>query len=144
MMSDDSICTLEGSFLLNLTWSEIRELKIQKCPSISISDPRYFWHFHPITNKICKNKDCYSNYENTSLLFFLDCLMTFHGLKYPQKCKNYRVKLVQINIYQSNTYKRLKLAIFWRWPRVQERQQVKDQQSCLSVFVAYPIIPSSN
>ena len=84
-MSDDSICTLEGSFLLNLTWSEIRELKIQKCSSISISDPRYFWHFHPITNKICKNKDCYSNYENASLLFFLDCLMTFHGLKYPKK-----------------------------------------------------------
>ena len=29
-------------------------------------------------------------------------------------------------------------------PRVQERQQVKDQQSCISVFVAYPTIPSSN
>ena len=28
--------------------------------------------------------------------------------------------------------------------RVQERQQVKDQQSCISVFVAYPTIPSSN
>ena len=29
-------------------------------------------------------------------------------------------------------------------PRVQEWQQVKDQQSCISVFVAYPMIPSSN
>ena len=27
---------------------------------------------------------------------------------------------------------------------VQERQQVKNQQSCISVFVAYPKIPSSN
>ena len=29
-------------------------------------------------------------------------------------------------------------------PRVQERQQMQDQQSCISVFVAYPTIPSSN
>ena len=29
-------------------------------------------------------------------------------------------------------------------PRVQERQQVKDQQSYISVFVAYPTITSSN
>ena len=29
-------------------------------------------------------------------------------------------------------------------PMVQERQQVKDHQSCISVFVAYPTIPSSN
>ena len=29
-------------------------------------------------------------------------------------------------------------------PRVQERQQVKDQQLCISLFVAYPTIPSSN
>ena len=29
-------------------------------------------------------------------------------------------------------------------PRVQERQQVKDQQSCISAFVAYLIIPRGN
>ena len=29
-------------------------------------------------------------------------------------------------------------------PRVQERQQVKDQHSCISFFVAYPTTPSSN
>ena len=29
-------------------------------------------------------------------------------------------------------------------PRVQERQQVKNQQSCILVFVAYPTIPISN
>ena len=29
-------------------------------------------------------------------------------------------------------------------PRVQEKQQVKDQQSCISVFVAYATFPSSN
>ena len=28
--------------------------------------------------------------------------------------------------------------------RVQERQQVKDQQPCISVFAAYLAIPSSN
>ena len=27
-------------------------------------------------------------------------------------------------------------------PKVQERQQVKDQQSCIHIFVAYPIIPA--
>ena len=29
-------------------------------------------------------------------------------------------------------------------PRIQEKQQVKDQQSCTSNFVAYPTNPSSN
>ena len=29
-------------------------------------------------------------------------------------------------------------------PRVQERQQVKEQQSCISIFVAYPTIPMGN
>ena len=46
---------------------------------------------------------------------------------------------VQINIYQSNTYgKDLSWVLFNNKPRVQERQQVKDQQSCIFVFVAYP------
>ena len=27
-------------------------------------------------------------------------------------------------------------------PKVQERQQVKDQQSCIYIFVAYPTIPA--
>ena len=47
--------------------------------------------------------------------------------------------------YQSNTYRKdLSWLHFKVEPRVQERQQVKDQRSCLSVFVAYPTIPSSN
>ena len=54
-------------------------------------------------------------------------------------------QLVQMNIYQSNTYgKDLSWLHFNHEPRVQERQQVKDQQSSISVFVAYPTIPSSN
>ena len=52
---------------------------------------------------------------------------------------------VQMNIYQSNAYgKDLSWPYFDVEPRVQERQQVKDHQSCVSVLVAYLTIPSSN
>ena len=55
------------------------------------------------------------------------------------------VEPVQMNIYQSNTYKKdLSWLHFDDEQRVQERQQVKDQQSCISVSVAYRAIPSSN
>ena len=56
-----------------------------------------------------------------------------------------QVQPVQMNIYQSNTYRK-----DLSWPhfddelRIQQRQQVKDQQSYLSIFVAYPTISSSN
>ena len=54
------------------------------------------------------------------------------------------VQPVQMNIYQSNTYgKELSRQHFDDEPRVQERQQVKDQQSCISVFVVYPTVPRS-
>ena len=50
-----------------------------------------------------------------------------------------------MNIYQSNTYKKdLTWLDFDDEPRVQERQQVKDQQSYKSGFVAYLNIPSCN
>ena len=52
---------------------------------------------------------------------------------------------VQMNIYQSNTYRKdLSWLHFNDEPRVQEKQRVKDQQSCISVFVAYPTNSSSN
>ena len=55
------------------------------------------------------------------------------------------VEPVQINIYQSNTSREdLRWLHFVDQPRDKKRQQVKDQQSCISVFVAYPTIPSSN
>ena len=47
--------------------------------------------------------------------------------------------------YQSNTYRKdLSWLHFDNEPRVQEKQQVKDQQSCIFVFVACQTIPSSN
>ena len=47
------------------------------------------------------------------------------------------VKPVQMNIYQSNTYRKdLSWLHFDDEPWVQGRQQVKDQQSYISVFVA--------
>ena len=50
-----------------------------------------------------------------------------------------------MNIYQTNTYRKdLGWLHFDDEPRVQETQQVKDQQSYISVSVAYPAIPSSN
>ena len=55
------------------------------------------------------------------------------------------VEPVQINTYQNNTYwKDLIWLHFNNEPRVQERQQVKDQQVYISIFVDYLTIPSSN
>ena len=49
------------------------------------------------------------------------------------------------NIYQSNTYRKdLSWSHFDDEPRVKEKQQVKDQQSCIFVFVACLTIPRSN
>ena len=48
-------------------------------------------------------------------------------------------------LYQSNTYRKdLSWLHFNDESRSQERQQEKEQQSCLSDFVAYLTIPSSN
>ena len=47
------------------------------------------------------------------------------------------VEPVLKNIYQSNTYRKdLSWPHFDDEPMVQEKQQVKDLQSCISVFVA--------
>ena len=55
------------------------------------------------------------------------------------------VESVQMNIYQSNTYRKdLSWLHFNNEPRVQDRQQVKDQHPFISVFVAYPTIPRGN
>ena len=49
------------------------------------------------------------------------------------------------NIYQSNTYRiDLSWPHFENEPRVQEKEQVKDQQSCIFVVVACLTIPGSN
>ena len=64
----------------------------------------------------------------------------------PSKKKEVEpVEPVLKNIYQSNTYRKdLSWPHFNDEPRVQEKQQVKDQQSCIFVFVACLTIPSSN
>ena len=55
------------------------------------------------------------------------------------------VEPVQTNTYQSNTYRKdINWPNFDNEPRVQEKQQVKDHQSRISVFVAYLTIPSIN
>ena len=55
------------------------------------------------------------------------------------------VEPVLKNIYQSNTYRKdLNWPHFGDQPRVQEKQQVKDQQTCIFIFVAYLNIPSNN
>ena len=55
------------------------------------------------------------------------------------------VEPVLKNIYQSNTYsKDLSWPHFDDEPRVQGKQQVKDQQSRIFVFVACLTVPSSN
>ena len=55
------------------------------------------------------------------------------------------VEPVLKNIIQSNTYRKdLNWSHFDDEPRVQEKQQVKDLQSCILAFVALLIIPISN
>ena len=55
------------------------------------------------------------------------------------------VEPVLKNIYQSNTYRKdLSWLHFDDEPRVQEMQQVEDQQSYIPHFVVYLTIPSSN
>ena len=52
---------------------------------------------------------------------------------------------VQMNIYQSNTYKKdLSWLHFNDEPKVQQLQKGKDQKSCISIFVAYLTITSNN
>ena len=52
---------------------------------------------------------------------------------------------VQVKIYQSNDYRKdLTWLHFDNEPRVPEKQQVKNQQFYISIFVANPTIPSSN
>ena len=56
--------------------------------------------------------------------------------------ENKEAEPVQVN---RNIYRKdLSWPHFDDKPRVQERQQVKDQQSCIFIFVAYLTIPSSN
>ena len=46
------------------------------------------------------------------------------------------VEPIQINIYQSNTYRKNLIWLHYDdESRVQERQQLKDQQSCISILV---------
>ena len=55
------------------------------------------------------------------------------------------VEPVQMNIYQSNNYRKdLSWLHFSNQPRIQERQQVKEQQPYIFVFVAYLTFPSSS
>ena len=64
----------------------------------------------------------------------------------PWKTKRVKpVEPVQMNIYQSNTYRKdVSLLHVDDEPRVQEKQQVKDQQSYIFVFVAYLTVSCSN
>ena len=64
---------------------------------------------------------------------------------YLEKREMEPVEPVLKNIYQNSTNrKELSWPHFDDEPRVQENQQVKDQQSCLFVFVACLTISSSN
>ena len=55
------------------------------------------------------------------------------------------VKLVQMSIYHSNVYRKdFSWLHFEDEPRVQVKQQKKCQQSCISLFVAYPTMPVAN
>ena len=63
--------------------------------------------------------------------------------KPPLRTRNQN-QLIQVRWTWYTYRKGLGWLYFSDEPRVQERQQVKNQQSCILVFVAYPTIPSSN
>ena len=64
---------------------------------------------------------------------------------YLENKKKEPVEPVQMNIQRRNTYRKdLSWLILKDEPRVQERQQAKDQKCCISAFVAYLTIPSGN
>ena len=57
---------------------------------------------------------------------------------------HFTVTTVQVNIYESYIYRKdLSWLHFDEEPRIQERQQVKDQQSYISVFVTLTFHNSS-
>ena len=67
----------------------------------------------------------------------------FHNLHKKKEVEP--VDPVLKNIYQSSTYRKdLSWPHFGNKPQVQDKLQVKDQQSCIFVFVAWLTIPSSN
>ena len=69
----------------------------------------------------------------------------FEEQTYLEKKEVEPVEPVLKNMYQSNIYtNNLSWPHFDDEPRVQENQEVKDQQSCIPVFVACLINPSSN
>ena len=73
------------------------------------------------------------------------CNLSEYRVDLPRKKEVEPVKPVLKNIYQSNTYRKdLGWPNFDDMPRVEEKQQVKDQQSCIFDFVACLTIPSSN
>ena len=96
-----------------------------------MSEERNCWPRHPcnIYQWWQKNRSVYQSNEWT----------TFNNKEVEP------VEPVQMNIiYQSNTYNRdLSWLHYFDEPRVQ-RQQMKDQQSCIFAFVAYLAIQSSN
>ena len=64
---------------------------------------------------------------------------------YLEKNKVEPVQPVLKNIYLRNTYRKdLSWSDFDNEPRVQEKQQVKEQQFCIFVFVVCLTIPSGN
>ena len=63
----------------------------------------------------------------------------------PREYEVEPVELVQMNICQSNTCRKdLRWLHYDHEPGVQEKQQVKDQQSYIFVFVSYVTIPISS
>ena len=73
------------------------------------------------------------------------CNLSEERVEFLEKKEVEPIEQVLKNISQSNTYiKNLSWPHFDDESRVQEKQQVKDQQSCIFVFVACLTIPSSN
>ena len=72
-------------------------------------------------------------------------MKAFSRQRIPEKTEMEPVEPIQINIYKSNTFRKdLNWPHFDDEPRVQDKQQRKDQQSCIFVFVACLTFASSN
>ena len=84
--------------------------------------------------------------KNVLLLCYVNLAIYQNNKKTSlEKKKVESVEPVFKNIYQSNTYiEDLGWPHFDDEPKVQDKQQVKEQQSCIFVFVTCLTIPSSN
>ena len=101
----------------------------QRIPESRFARKKVCIHPYNIEDQLQKNQAIYQNNEQIPL----------------EKKEVEPLEPVQLNIDQSSTYQEMLAGyISTMWPRLHEKQEVKDQQSYISVLVAFLTFPSSS